>query len=67
LIVRREKIRNALRWLQQHNYLYHDIDIDHERLASLDDEDILPVHIGVGAPRQKVRQEVVFAGVCQCL
>jgi hypothetical protein len=59
LIVRREKIRNALRWLQQHNYLYHDINIDNERLASLDDEDILPVHIETVSEESDKAQDVL--------
>ncbi|KAG1841197.1 hypothetical protein C8R48DRAFT_620406 [Suillus tomentosus] len=45
LVVRREKIRDALLWLQEHNYLYRDVVIDQERIASLDDEHVLPVHI----------------------
>ncbi|KAG2135286.1 hypothetical protein DEU56DRAFT_701740, partial [Suillus clintonianus] len=42
LIVRREKIRSALMWLQEHNDLYRDVNIDSQRLASLSEEDVLP-------------------------
>ncbi|KAG1727363.1 uncharacterized protein EDB91DRAFT_1006674, partial [Suillus paluster] len=45
LIVRREKVRSALLWLQEHNHLYRDVVINQQRLASLSDEDVLPVHI----------------------
>ncbi|KAG1734237.1 uncharacterized protein EDB91DRAFT_1000979, partial [Suillus paluster] len=45
LVVRREKIRDALLWLQEHNHLYHDVVIDQERLTSPDDKHVLPVHI----------------------
>lgn len=45
LIVRREKIRDMLLWLQEHNYLYCDVIIDQERIGSLDDKHVLPVHI----------------------
>ncbi|TDL18174.1 hypothetical protein BD410DRAFT_694577, partial [Rickenella mellea] len=45
LSVRREKVRSALQWLQIHNPLYSDVQINHEMLNALDDEQILPFHV----------------------
>jgi len=45
LIIRRERVRDALRWLKQHNRLYKDITIDHDTLDRLECEQMLPVHI----------------------
>ncbi len=45
LCVRREKVRSALLWLKENNYLYADVTINHDVLNSLEDEQILPFHI----------------------
>ncbi|EIM85237.1 uncharacterized protein STEHIDRAFT_59941, partial [Stereum hirsutum FP-91666 SS1] len=45
LSVRREKVRSALMWLKSHNPLYKDVEIDHNVLNSLENEQILPFHI----------------------
>lgn len=45
LIVRREKVRDALVWLQMHNPLYSDIVIDHDYLNQLECEFIAPMTI----------------------
>ena len=45
LTVRREKVRAALVWLQQHNRLYNDIQIDHSSLDSMEDEMLMPFHV----------------------
>jgi hypothetical protein len=45
LLIRRERVRNALEWLVEHNSLYKDIEIDRGLLDGLEDEQILPVHI----------------------
>ncbi|KAH7931042.1 hypothetical protein BV22DRAFT_1101408 [Leucogyrophana mollusca] len=45
LIVRREKVRDALVWLKEHNKYYKDIEINNRVLDSLEDEHTLPVHI----------------------
>ncbi|KAI0657855.1 hypothetical protein C8Q70DRAFT_1046102 [Cubamyces menziesii] len=45
LIVRREKILNALQWLKANNVLYKDIIIDNDRIAALPENGILPVHV----------------------
>ncbi|KAJ8582756.1 hypothetical protein M405DRAFT_919955, partial [Rhizopogon salebrosus TDB-379] len=45
LTVRREKVRAALVWLQEHNRLYNDIQIDHSALDSMNEETLLPFHV----------------------
>jgi len=45
LIVRRERVRNALDWLLANNTLYRNIRVNHELLDSLETEQVLPVHI----------------------
>ncbi|KAG2738044.1 hypothetical protein P692DRAFT_20851727 [Suillus brevipes Sb2] len=45
LIVRRERVRDALRWLSLHNRLYKDVRIDHDSLDKLETEQLLPVHV----------------------
>ncbi|KAJ7018836.1 hypothetical protein C8F04DRAFT_976606, partial [Mycena alexandri] len=45
LIVRKERVLNALAWLQIHNHLYHEVLIDKSELEKLPDEAILPFHI----------------------
>lgn len=45
LSVRREKVRNALIWLQKHNTLYKNITIDQTRLDKLPFDAVLPFHI----------------------
>ncbi|KAG0693547.1 hypothetical protein DFH29DRAFT_784184, partial [Suillus ampliporus] len=45
LIVQRERVRDALMWLSKHNPLYHDVCIDHELLNTLEDEQMLPMHV----------------------
>ena len=50
LVVRREKVYNALRWLKDNNPVYKDIEIAAENLESLPDEDVLNYHIEQVAP-----------------
>ncbi|KAG1885113.1 hypothetical protein F4604DRAFT_1516344, partial [Suillus subluteus] len=45
LIMHRERVRDALRWLSQHNRLYKDLMIDHDTLDKLETEQLLPVHV----------------------
>ncbi|KAH7917508.1 hypothetical protein BV22DRAFT_1108556 [Leucogyrophana mollusca] len=45
LVVRKEKVRAALVWLKRHNRHYKDIAINHTMLNSLEEEQILPVHV----------------------
>jgi len=45
LVVRREKVRNALTWLKANNPLYKDVDIDHRNLEELPLDDVLPYHV----------------------
>lgn len=47
LLIQREKVRDALIWLKQHNPLYADISIEHARLNSLPEESVAPVEISV--------------------
>jgi hypothetical protein len=41
-LVRREKVRQALLWLKEHNPLYKDVELDYEALAQLPEEGIVP-------------------------
>ncbi|KAJ7168749.1 hypothetical protein C8R46DRAFT_1162979 [Mycena filopes] len=45
LIVRKEKVVNALNWLKAHNHLYAEVPINHDVLDALPPESILPFHI----------------------
>ncbi|KAJ7748829.1 hypothetical protein DFH07DRAFT_691796, partial [Mycena maculata] len=45
LTVRKEKVLNALTWLQKHNPLYKDVDINSSVFDGQPDEAILPFHI----------------------
>ena len=45
LAIHREKVRDALLWLKQHNHLYKNISVDNERLDHLPTDTILPFHI----------------------
>ncbi|KZS90830.1 hypothetical protein SISNIDRAFT_475274 [Sistotremastrum niveocremeum HHB9708] len=45
LVVRREKVRRALQWLQRNNPLYSDVRIDHELLNSLEPEHMFDFHV----------------------
>ena len=45
LVVRREKVRNALKWLKANNPLYKNIEISEENLNSLPADDVLPYNI----------------------
>lgn len=45
LVVRREKVYNALKRLKEHNPLYRDVCISQENLERLPEEDVLPYHI----------------------
>ncbi|KAJ7749168.1 hypothetical protein B0H16DRAFT_1663469 [Mycena metata] len=45
LIVRKERVLDALAWLKIHNHLYHEVLIDKSELEKLPDETILPFHI----------------------
>ncbi|KAJ8580896.1 hypothetical protein M405DRAFT_690366, partial [Rhizopogon salebrosus TDB-379] len=53
LIVRKEKVLSALRWLRDHNRHYRDISIDASRLDCLEDEQVLPVHVEVVPPSRE--------------
>jgi hypothetical protein len=45
LVVRREKVYNALLWLKEHNPLYKDVNLSIDNLQSLPEEDVLPYHV----------------------
>ena len=45
LLVRRERVRAALYWLKAHNDLYANLEISESRLATLPENDLLPVHV----------------------
>ncbi|KAJ7677861.1 hypothetical protein DFH06DRAFT_909528, partial [Mycena polygramma] len=45
LVVRKERVQNALAWLKVNNYLYHDVVVDNAALNEIPDESILPFHI----------------------
>jgi len=45
LVVRREVVLHALRWLCVHNVLYHNVIIDLDRISALPDNDVLSYHI----------------------
>ncbi|KAJ7740120.1 hypothetical protein B0H16DRAFT_1664507 [Mycena metata] len=45
LIVRKERVLNALNWLKTHNHLYRDVVIDQTELDALPQEAVLPFHI----------------------
>ncbi|KAF5326512.1 hypothetical protein D9611_000715 [Ephemerocybe angulata] len=45
LLVRKEKVQNALVWLKAHNPLYRNIKINHNLLGQLDAEHLLPFNI----------------------
>jgi hypothetical protein len=45
LIVRKEKVLNALNWLKANNHLYRNIPLNNEVLDSLPAESILPFHV----------------------
>lgn len=45
LIIRKERVRNALMWLKEHNHFYKDITINHDMLNNMPQEQILPVQI----------------------
>ncbi|KAJ7020414.1 hypothetical protein C8F04DRAFT_884572, partial [Mycena alexandri] len=45
LIVRKERVLDALTWLKRHNTLYRDVLIDATELSRLPEETILPFHI----------------------
>ncbi|KAJ7214549.1 hypothetical protein GGX14DRAFT_360250 [Mycena pura] len=45
LTVRPAKVRKALQWLQKHNRLYKDIQINEEVLTSMNEHHVLPVQI----------------------
>ncbi|KAJ7036045.1 hypothetical protein C8F04DRAFT_900589, partial [Mycena alexandri] len=45
LVVRKERVMDALAWLKVHNHLYRDVLIDNSELEKLPDEAILPFHI----------------------
>src|SRR5258708_75011 len=52
LIVRREKVRSALLWLQANNPLYADIVLHTENLNMIPEEDIAPVVIDAHPPSE---------------
>ncbi|KAJ6447664.1 hypothetical protein C8R47DRAFT_915082, partial [Mycena vitilis] len=45
LVVRKERVQNALAWLKVNNHLYVDVVIDNAALDQIPDESILPFHI----------------------
>ena len=45
LVVRREKVYTALKWLQENNPLYKDVQVSVDNLQALPEEDVLPYHI----------------------
>lgn len=45
LVVRRETVLKALRWLCTHNHLYKDVTIDANRISMLPEEDVLQYNI----------------------
>jgi hypothetical protein len=45
LVVRREIVLRALRWLQAHNHLYKDVFIDETRIALLPEEGVLDYNV----------------------
>ncbi|KAJ7040156.1 hypothetical protein C8F04DRAFT_904820, partial [Mycena alexandri] len=45
LIVRKERVANALNWLKIHNHLYKEVLVDEDVLQQLPTESILPFHI----------------------
>ncbi|KAJ7673935.1 hypothetical protein DFH06DRAFT_913363, partial [Mycena polygramma] len=45
LVVRKERVQNALTWLKVHNHLYRDVTIDTAALDQIPDESILPFHV----------------------
>ncbi|KAJ6461572.1 hypothetical protein C8R47DRAFT_924063, partial [Mycena vitilis] len=45
LVVRKERVQNALTWLKLNNCLYRDVAVDKAALDALPDESILPFHI----------------------
>ncbi|KAF8123173.1 hypothetical protein EV363DRAFT_1404104 [Boletus edulis] len=47
LVVRKERVFAALRWLHTHNPYYKDISINETVLDGLDTEDVLPFHVEV--------------------
>ena len=65
LIVRRGYILRALQWLQQHNPLYHDIEIDWEALAEYPDDDdgCIPFPINIQTPNSTLHgQSATYTG-----
>ncbi|KAJ7908622.1 hypothetical protein B0H13DRAFT_2331271 [Mycena leptocephala] len=55
LIVRKERVMNALAWLKVHNHLYRDVLIDHTVLASQPDETIPAFHIQHNCSKRRDR------------
>ncbi|KAG2337227.1 hypothetical protein BDR05DRAFT_1048295 [Suillus weaverae] len=45
LIIHREHVRCALKWLSQHNRLYKDMIVDYGVLDKLESEQLLPVKV----------------------
>ncbi|KAJ6448504.1 hypothetical protein C8R47DRAFT_954097, partial [Mycena vitilis] len=45
LTVRKERVQKALEWLKVNNHLYADVPVNHEALAALPDDGILPFEI----------------------
>lgn len=50
LAVSRERVLRALNWLKLHNYLYRDIRIDHDVLAAIPADGLLPFTISTVPP-----------------
>lgn len=47
LLVHKEKVRQALMWLQVHNRFYKHVQLNNQVLDSMEDEGILPVHVDI--------------------
>ena len=47
LLVHKEKVRQALMWLQVHNCFYKHVQLNNQVLDSMEDEGILPVHVNI--------------------
>jgi hypothetical protein len=61
LIVCHERVRRALEWLQSHNPLYADIEIDYPTLQTFPEDDVLPYHIEHLQPTSSEEQEMLIS------
>ncbi|KAF8415490.1 hypothetical protein L210DRAFT_3370158, partial [Boletus edulis BED1] len=58
LLVRKQRVVRALKWLQIHNRFYKDIQLNNSVLDGLEEEGILPVHIDV-VPNTSAQESMV--------